>query len=254
MTDKFKEEIIKLPGSFGTSDVKLSRLFPEAEARAHVLLLHGVHSSANLHKSNKFRHLAEILAGNGMMPWLCETSRKRSDVENYRDDLAGWISDAFDGKTFQNELDDCTAALVRVLEEKPENLWIWGFSLGGITALALCRRAIYPVPQKVIMSGTGLVSMPHAEATMMGLPILSTLRSTICPEMLSAVKAREAVSFRGSGDIIFSEAACRSLLSQLPLPEERKRFKTIEGADHSLKNRNGRHDSKIMDEMLSFLI
>lgn len=243
-----------LPGSFGTSGVKLSRLLTEAEARVHVLLLHGVHSSANLNPSNKFKHLAELLAARGIAPWLCETSRKRSDIENYRDDLPSWIRDAFDGKTFQNELDDCAAALDRVQQEKPASLWIWGFSLGGITALALCCRNICPTPDKVILSGTGLVSMPHAEETMMGLPILSTLRTTITPEMLDDVKAREAISFRGSGDLIFSEEACRSLLAQLPIPADRKRFINIEGADHSLKTRNGRHDSKIMDEMLSFLV
>ena len=254
MTKKFGEEVTKIPGSFGVSGVKLSRLFPDTEARTHVLLLHGVHSSANLNPSNKFSHLAKIIAGCGMMPWLCETSRKRTDMENYHDNYAAGITDAFGGKTFQNELDDCAAALGRVLEEKPESLWIWGFSLGGICALELCRREISPSPDKIILSGTGLVSMPQAEASMMGLPILSTLRSTINTDRLDEVHAGAAASFRGSGDSIFSEEACRTLLDRLPIPAVNKQFYTIEGADHSLKNRNGKRDPQIMDEMLSLLI
>ncbi|MEG2185144.1 MAG: hypothetical protein RRY12_10730 [Cloacibacillus sp.] len=242
-----------LPGSFGLTGVKLSRLFPCAPNGRHVLLLHGVHSSANLSPRNKFRHLAILLAQRGMTPWLCETSRKVANHDAYIDDIPRWIEDAFRGKNFQNEFDDCAAALEHVLQARPASLWIWGFSLGGITALALACRAVAPVPDKVIVSGTGLISLPHIENTMMDLPILSTLRETINAEMLDGLKAREAVSFRGANDHVFSEAACRDLLAKLPLPNENKRFYTIEGADHSLKTRNGKHDPKIMDEMLSLL-
>ncbi|MDO5116340.1 MAG: alpha/beta fold hydrolase [Synergistaceae bacterium] len=252
MSDKFKSEVITLPGSFGSRQVKLSRLFPEREDGTHVLLLHGVHSSANLSPRNKFRHLACILAERGYVPWLCETSRRQANREDYSDDLAGWIMAAFNGKSFRNELDDCAAALRHVAAQIPGRLWLWGFSLGGIIALALACGGEYDI-EKLILSGTGLVSMPEAERTMMKLPILSTLRETIDPAMLNSIRAEEATAFRGSNDEIFSEASCRSLLAAINLPPEKKKFFAIEGADHSLKMRRGRHDSKIMDEMLSLL-
>ncbi|EHL69542.1 alpha/beta hydrolase [Cloacibacillus evryensis] len=252
MADRFKNEVTILPGSFGTREVKLSRLYPETENGTHVLLLHGVHSSANLSAHNKFRHLACILAERGFTPWLCETSRRPVDREDYNDNIAGWAMDAFRGKNFKNELDDCAAALCHVESLSPAKLWIWGFSLGGIIALALACGSGAPI-EKVIVSGTGLVSMPEAERTMMSLPILSTLRETIDPDMLDDVRAKEAVAFRGTNDGIFSDAACRSLLAAINIPEENKKYLVIEGADHSMKMRNGRHDSKIMDEMLSML-
>ena len=89
---------------------------------------------------------------------------------------------------------------------------------------------------------------------MMPLPILSTLRETIDPAMLEKVRAKAAVAFRGTNDGIFSEAACRSLLEAINIPKENKKYFILEGADHSMKMRNGRHDSKIMDEMLSLLL
>ena len=252
MADKFKNETTILPGSFGARQVKLSRLYPEAANGVHVLLLHGVHSSANLSPYTKFRHLACILAERGFTPWLCETSRRAANREDYCDDVGGWIMEAFRGKSFRNELDDCAAALRHVESQSPPELWIWGFSLGGIIALALACGEGYAVG-KVILSGTGLVSMPEAERTMMPLPILSTLRESVDTEMLNDIRAREAVAFRGSNDAIFSDAACRSLLEAINIPRENKRYYVIEGADHSMKMRNGRHDSKIMDEMLSLL-
>ncbi len=253
MADKFRSEVTSLPGSFGAREVRLSRLYPETENGVHVLLLHGVHSSANLSPHNKFRHLACILAERGFTPWLCETSRRAVNREDYNDDVFGWIMEAFGGKSFRNELDDCAAALRHVESQSPRDIWIWGFSLGGIIALALACGGGNEVG-KVILSGTGLVSMPEAERTMMPLPILSTLRETIDPAMLEKVRAKAAVAFRGTNDGIFSEAACRSLLEAINIPKENKKYFILKGADHSMKMRNGRHDSKIMDEMLSLLL
>ena len=62
----FKDEITVLPSAFGDTGVRVSRLFPDRPDGTHALLLHGVHSSANLGHRNKFRHLAEILAARGV--------------------------------------------------------------------------------------------------------------------------------------------------------------------------------------------
>ena len=253
MEDNFSREELQLPGTFGNHTVKLSRLFPHEEASCSVLLLHGVHSSANLSRHNKFRHLAELLAESGRMPWLCETSRREAPREAFGDDSFAWIKEAFGGKNFQNELDDCAAALTRKIAEKPESLWLWGFSLGGLTALTLVSGPDGVHAEKVIISGTGLVSMPAVERVMPYMPILSTLRQTIDCNRLKNVKTEELISFRGEYDEVFSEEACRELLAETALPAERKKFYTIKGADHSMKIRNNRYDSKLMDEMLSLI-
>ena len=67
------------------------------------------------------------------------------------------------------------------------------------------------------------------------------------------VRAGEVFAFRGTEDAVFTEEACRSLLGSIKIPDERKKFYAIEGADHSLKTRRGKHDPQIMDEMLSLM-
>ncbi|MEG1603819.1 MAG: hypothetical protein RR340_09430 [Cloacibacillus sp.] len=144
----FKDEVTILPGSFGLTGVKLSRLFPCAPNGRHVLLLHGVHSSANLSPRNKFRHLAILLAQRGMTPWLCETSRKVANHDAYIDDIPRWIEDAFRGKNFQNEFDDCAAALEHVLQARPASLWIWGSPLAGSPRSRLPAALLRPCPTR----------------------------------------------------------------------------------------------------------
>ena len=119
----FKDEITTLPSAFGDTGVRVSRLFPDKPDGTHALLLHGVHSSANLGHRNKFRHLAEILAARGVTPWLCETGRVSVSREECDEPLA-WIEESFGGKTFGEEHDDCLAALNLVLAQKPAKLWI----------------------------------------------------------------------------------------------------------------------------------
>ena len=248
----FKDEITTLPSAFGDTGVRVSRLFPDSPDGTHALLLHGVHSSANLGHRNKFRHLAEILAARGVTPWLCETSRVSVSREECGDQPLAWIEESFGGKTFGEEHDDCLAALDLALAQKPAKLWVWGFSLGGIIALLLaCRPDVRA--DRIILSGTGLTATPEAESLMMPMPILSTLRSTVAPDMVDHVRAGEVFAFRGTEDAVFTEEACRSLLGSIKIPDERKKFYAIEGADHSLKTRRGKHDPQIMDEMLSLM-
>ena len=227
----FKDEITTLPSAFGDTGVRVSRLFPDSPDGTHALLLHGVHSSANLGHRNKFRHLAEILAARGVTPWLCETGRVSVSREECDEPLA-WIEESFGGKTFGEEHDACL--------------------LGGIIALLLaCLPDVRA--DRIILSGTGLTATPEAESLMMPMPILSTLRSTVAPDMVDHVRAGEVFAFRGTEDAVFTEEACRSLLGSIKIPDERKKFYAIEGADHSLKTRRGKHDPQIMDEMLSLM-
>lgn len=248
----FKDEITVLPSAFGDTGVRVSRLFPEEPDGTHALLLHGVHSSANLGHRNKFRHLAEILAARGVTPWLCETSRVSVSREECGDQPLAWIEESFGGKTFGEEHDDCLAALDLALAQKPAKFWVWGFSLGGIIALLLACRSDVRI-DRLVLSGTGLTATPEAENIMMPMPILSTLRSTVEPDMVSRVRAGEVFAFRGTEDAVFTEEACRSLLGSIKIPDGRKKFYAIEGADHSLKTRGGKYDPLIMDEMLSLM-
>ena len=248
----FKDEITVLPSAFGDTGVRVSRLFPEEPDGTHALLLHGVHSSANLGHRNKFRHLAEILAARGVTPWLCETSRVSVSREECGDQPLAWIEESFGGKTFGEEHDDCLAALDLALAQKPAKFWVWGFSLGGIIALLLACRSDVRI-DRLVLSATGLTATPEAQNIMMPMPILSTLRSTVEPDMVSRVRAGEVFAFRGTEDAVFTEEACRSLLGSIKIPDGRKKFYAIEGADHSLKTRGGKYDPLIMDEMLSLM-
>ena len=158
------------------------------------------------------------------------------------------------------EQEDVFIAVRKVLEEaKGESLWLWGFSLGGIIALSaaaggIVREGISPVFDRLILSGTGLISYPQVEENMMKLPILSTLRTAISPEILLQTAAGKVIAFRGDRDEIFSKESCLDLLKRINIPDRDKFFHVIDRADHSLRTRDGAADPSIMDEMLDFLL
>ncbi len=249
-----------MEGTYGDREVHLCRCMPKHPNGINVILLHGVHSSANLSYHNKFRYLAEILTEKGLTPWLVETSRRIRNRQELKDNITAWIKGAFKEKTFMQEQEDVFIAVRKVLEEaKGESLWLWGFSLGGIIALSaaaggIVREGISPVFDRLILSGTGLISYPQVEENMMKLPILSTLRTAISPEILLQTAAGKVIAFRGDRDEIFSKESCLDLLKRINIPDRDKFFHVIDRADHSLRTRDGAADPSIMDEMLDFLL
>ena len=253
-------ELYILEGTYGDREVHLCRCMPKHPNGINVILLHGVHSSANLSYHNKFRYLAEILTEKGLTPWLVETSRRIRNRQELKDNITAWIKGAFKEKTFMQEQEDVFIAVRKVLEEaKGESLWLWGFSLGGIIALSaaaggIVREGISPVFDRLILSGTGLISYPQVEENMMTLPILSTLRTAISPEILLQTAAGKVIAFRGDRDEIFSKESCLDLLKRINIPDRDKFFHVIDRADHSLRTRDGAADPSIMDEMLDFLL
>ncbi len=253
-------ELYILEGTYGDREVHLCRCMPKHPNGINVILLHGVHSSANLSYHNKFRYLAEILTEKGLTPWLVETSRRIRNRQELKDNITAWIKGAFKEKTFMQEQEDVFIAVRKVLEEaKGESLWLWGFSLGGIIALSaaaggIVREGISPVFDRLILSGTGLISYPQVEENMMKLPILSTLRTAISPEILLQTAAGKVIAFRGDRDEIFSKESCLDLLKRINIPDRDKFFHVIDRADHSLRTRDGAADPSIMDEMLDFLL
>ena len=150
-----------LPSAFGDTGVRVSRLFPEEPDGTHALLLHGVHSSANLGHRNKFRHLAEILAARGVTPWLCETSRVSVSREECGDQPLAWIEESLRRQNFRRRsTTTALRALDLALAQKPAKLWVWGFSLGGIIALLLACRPDVRI-DRLVLSGTGSRRRPR---------------------------------------------------------------------------------------------
>ena len=251
-----------VPGTFGDNEVRVTSSLPkEPPNGVQVILLHGVHSSANMDENNKFRFLAELLSERGYAPWLVETSRKARNRHDLSNDVSLWIKEAFSGKTFAQEQQDVFNAISEIGREVPDRpIWIWGFSLGGIIALSAAaddmkRNAAEgsPLPERIILSGTGLVAYKEVEERMMSLPILSTLRSEIGADMLAHVKAKRLISGRGSCDEIVSEESCVGVLHEASIPESEKHYFVIDGADHSFRSRYGKADPGVMEEMVGLL-
>lgn len=250
---RLNHEAITVQGVYGDKETRLCRCFPERPGGTDVILLHGVHSSANLTPRNKFRFLAELLVKKGFTAWLVETSRVlrcRADG----DDANHWAEAAFGGKSFAEEQEDVFRAIKEVLKRNGEKpFMLWGFSLGGIIAASAASLFLLggnkPAVDTLIVSGTGLSAYPEVEAEMLRMPILSTLRESVSPDMLACVRTNRAISFRGEYDDVFSEESCRDFIGKINLPEEKKTFLPIAGADHSLRNRYGKPDPSVMKEM-----
>lgn len=258
MERNFETENIILKGTFGDGELRVCCCLPAKSNGTQVVLLHGVHSSANLSHENKFRTLAGLLTSRGFTPWLVETSRMVHDRLSYGTDAASWIKDAFSDKTFAQEQEDAFIAIRDIARRaKGALLWVWGFSLGGIIAASSAAGILAPhsdgkpAIDRLIVSGTGLYCRKKAE-WMLNLPILSTMRDAIAPDLLQKVATDKFIAFRGEHDEIFSKKACMDFLNTIRLPKEAKFFRTVKGADHSLRSRDGRPDPGIMEEMTDF--
>lgn len=254
-------EKIIVEGTFGDKKVCISHCLPNAPNGTQVILLHGVHSTANLKQNNKFQFLAKLLADHGYASWLVETSRLVRDRQIYGENVSDWITDAFGNKTFIQEQEDVFRAVRYILNNSVKTtIWLWGFSLGGSIALsAVAEELTYSngdsfVPELIVLSGTGLNPYPEIGEVMMKQSILSTLDESIFAEVLANIQAEAIISFHGEYDEIFSEKSCTDLLKKIPLSSKRKAFHTIKGADHSLRVRYGEKDSGIMREMIELAI
>lgn len=256
LTEKFIVE-----GTFGDKEVYISRCIPKVPNGTQVILLHGVHSTANLKHNNKFYFLAELLSDRGYAPWLVETSRLVRNRQDYAENASDWIVDAFGDKTFHQEQEDVFRAIHYILNDVGKTpVWLWGFSLGGTIALsAVAGEMLYStgdrfVPESLILSGTGLNAYPEITESMMKRSILSTLYESVSTDILTRIQAGSIISFRGEHDEIFSEKSCLDLLNKINLPSRQKIFQTIKSADHSFRLRDGKKTADIMEEMMDFVI
>jgi hypothetical protein len=200
----------------------------------------------------------------GALSAVVETSRLRRDRETFKEDRDSWARAAFGGKTFAAEHADVLEGVSLVHSLFPENdLWIWGFSLGGIHAVTaaggsskavLCaEKHKAPLPEfpfsGIVTSGSGDRVRPGAKRSF-ELPILDSMPpESILHEAARNLSAGYFVSFYGSLDETFSEESCREIFGEVPLPEARKVFHVIEGADHPFRHLHGQPSLKPLEMM-----
>jgi dienelactone hydrolase len=241
-----------IDGTFGDKTVILTTGVID-RPRGVVLLFHGVHSSASSEPGNKYARIGTALAENGFMPVLTETSRIVRNRQDYADHPMRWIADAFQGKTYAQELQDFYSAYTAVRSLYSWlPLTLWGFSLGGLSALLIAGGAMNngTAPQDIdglIICGSGDSTYP-GNTEIFKLPILDSL----C-DLAKLTKAAHAVSvkwahvFRGTEDATFPSEACRRLYDALPCPK--KDYFEVEGSDHSFRLFHGSPSNKPLEEV-----
>jgi len=245
---------INVPGTFGDGLVPV-HIMRRAHASGHsplVILLHGVHGSANPLPGNKYGELARMLIDQGASCALVETSRVRRDRETFGEDREAWARAAFKGKTFFQDHADAVAGVeAAAMEVGMGPIWIFGFSLGGIHAvLAAGSDGLSFTPAGIALGGSGYRIRSGAENDLT-LPILDSMPgSDTLIEAAGRLRAERLVSFYGSLDSTFPEDTCRRLVELAPLPQEKKNFIVIEGADHAFRSLKGNPSLKPL-EMIS---
>ncbi|MGN0838517.1 MAG: alpha/beta hydrolase [Pyramidobacter sp.] len=241
-----------IDGTFGDKTVLLTTGVID-HPRGVVLLFHGVHSSASSEPGNKYARIGTALAENGFMPVLTETSRRVRNRQDYAGQPLRWITEAFQGKTYAQELQDFYSAYTAVRSLHPRlPLTLWGFSLGGLSALLIAGGAVNGggAPADIdglIICGSG-DRVFEGNAEIFKLPILDSLENT--DELLTAagaLKVKWAHVFRGTEDTTFPSDACRRIYSAMPT--EKKDYYEVEGSDHSFRLLHGSPSNKPLEEV-----
>ncbi len=260
-------------GVFGDGRVPVGYLpAPSREAVFRTVLFHGVHGCASPEPDNKYGHLARLCNERDMDVCIVETSRSRRDRdafvrEDTGDDRVGWALAAFAGKTFAMELADICSALERIdAELPPKPTVLWGFSLGGIISVlvagaehgTILREAGLRVPAVstafagVITSGSGDRIRAEAKAQL-ALPVLDSVPpAETLHRAAGNLRAGFFLSFYGDRDASFDESSVRRIFDLVPLPENRKVFTILSGADHAFRTLDGKPSDKPLRDMTDF--
>jgi len=236
-------------GSFGDGKVPVHILEPESgrDTAPLVIMLHGVHGCASPEMGNKYGDLGRMLFETGAACAMVETSRRRRDRDTFGTDREAWAHAAFGGKTFSQDMEDAIAGTEAACREAgAHNVWVFGFSLGGIHALLAAgeENGFSFNPAGIALGGTGSGIRPEAAGSL-ALPVLDTAPPE---ERLNRAAGRitggRLVSFFGSLDATFSEESCRELFERVAIPPERKNFIVIDGSDHPFRTINGAATTK----------
>ncbi|MBP5211734.1 MAG: alpha/beta hydrolase [Pyramidobacter sp.] len=232
-----------IDGTFGAKTVLLTAGVIDRPRKA-ALLFHGVHSSSSSDPGNKYARIGTALAENGVMPILCETSRRVRNRHDYTDRPLEWILDAFRGKSYLDELDDCYRAYLAVRSlYRLLPLTLWGFSLGGLSALLIAGGVASGTGKSeeldgLILCGSG-DKVFSENKDIFRLPILSTAQEG--SEQLIAtgknLRVNWARVFRGNEDSTFPRDACVRVYESLDVAD--KDFYEVPGSDHSFRLLHG---------------
>ena len=259
---------IRLEGTFGDRSVRL-HLLPPFPSSPLVMFLHGVHGCADMEEGNKYRALGELLYEEGISSCLVESSRKRRDRASFGDDYPAWALAAFEGKSYAQDLADFARALSFVRNEYPRlDLWLWGFSLGGIHSVLLgspayqevLKREVLEAPEiprrslkGIILSGSGHYVRPE-QTLLLRAPILNSLPpNTVLLEAAESLECEHLYSFYGSLDNTFSEESCRELFGRAPAAIRRD-FTIVSGADHAFRTLEGSSSLEPLRQMTADLL
>ncbi len=242
-----------IDGTFGDKSVVLTTGVIDRPRKA-ALLFHGVHSSSSSDPGNKYARIGAALAENGVMPILCETSRKVRNRHDYADKPLEWIFDAFRGKTYLHELGDCFNAYRATRSLSPLlPLTLWGFSLGGLSALLIAGGIASGTGTAeqldgLILCGSGDSVYPENK-DIFKLPILSTAQNG-SEELAAAAKnlrVNWARVFRGGEDSTFPHDACMRVYDALNVKD--KAFYEVPGSDHSFRLFHGSPSKVPLEEV-----
>jgi len=232
-----------IDGTFGDKSVILTTGVIDRPRKA-ALLFHGVHSSSGSDPGNKYAYIGTTLAENGVMPILTETSRKVRNRHDYADRPMHWIFDAFGGKSYMDELTDCCNAYKAVRAMYPLlPLTLWGFSLGGLSALLIAGGVATGTGNAekldgLILCGSGDSVFPQNK-DIFKLPILSTVQDENDQLFAAArnLNLNWARVFRGSEDTTFPHDACVRIYEAMNARD--KSFYEVPGSDHSFRLLHG---------------
>ncbi len=229
-----------------------------------VCLLHGLHGVASLDRANKYGVLARLLVRLGVSVCVIETSRLRRDREAFPDQEK-WAWSAFEGKTYVQEMFDAASGLARAAELFPQKeLCLWGFSLGGLSALMIAGgqgdrvRGAKDVPIPaislericgIVVSGSGDSLRSGAELGERPVPIMDSICSVdVLYDACRGVSARWLRFFYGSCDETFDEASCRRLYDLIPVDD--RAFTVLPGVDHSFRSLEGAPSIRPLEYMV----
>ncbi len=238
-------------GTFASKEVVFD-LFTITENNKLIIFFHGCCGTVYEQNPTTYQLLSELLVSDGSASCaIFENSRRLRKTEIPPDmEFFEFASEAFGGKTFEQELQDARNTVEYLLEQyakvnknEPE-LYFIGFSLGGLIASILSSE--YPV------KGTMLFGSASRFEIMEGLPILGEQHRQDEVQELVKKKAASITSpvmiIRGTQDDLAAHQDSVELLTYFE-KSGKKYFVEWLGVDHRFKLKDGEPDDTLIDDL-----